>query len=84
MRKLIEQFKKLLEIDNSARSYAFLGLSYRNLGRFDEAKQYFQQGLKLDPNNATCLFNLGFIAERQGETEEAEKLFQQTLKANPD
>jgi tetratricopeptide (TPR) repeat protein len=82
--KAIEQFKKLLEIDSSARSYAFLGLSYRNLGRFDEAKQYFQQGLKLDPNNATCLFNLGFIAERQGETEEAEKLFQQTLKANPD
>ena len=82
--KAIEQFKKLLETDNSARSYAFLGLSYRNLGRFDEAKQYFQQGLKLDPHNATCLFNLGFIAERQGEAEEAENLFQQALKANPD
>ena len=82
--KAIEQFRKLLEIDNSARSYAFLGFSYRNLGRFDEAKQYFQQGLKLDPHNATCLFNLGFIAERQGEAEEAENFFQQTLKANPD
>jgi tetratricopeptide (TPR) repeat protein len=82
--KAIEKFKKLLELDNSARSYAFIGLSYRNLGRFDDAKQYFQQGLKLDPHDATCLFNLGFIAERQGEAEEAEKLFQQTLKANPD
>jgi len=81
--KAIEEFKKLLEVDNSARSYAFLGLSYRNLGRFDEAKQYFQQGLKLDPQNATCLFNLGFIAERQGETAQAEDLFQQALKANP-
>src|SRR3974377_665690 len=82
--KAIEQFKKLLEIDNSARSYAFLGLSYRNLGRFDEAKQYFQQGLKPYPPNAPCLFNLGFIAERQGEAEEAESMFQQTLKANTD
>jgi tetratricopeptide (TPR) repeat protein len=82
--KAIEQFKKLLEVDNSARSYAFLGLSYRNLGRFDEAKQYFQQGLKLDAHNATCLFNLGFIAERQGEAEQAENYFQQTLKTNPD
>jgi tetratricopeptide (TPR) repeat protein len=82
--KAIEEFKKLLELDNSARSYAFLGLSYRNLGRFEEAKQYFQQGLRLDPHNATCLFNLGFIAERQGEADEAEKMFQQTLKANPD
>jgi tetratricopeptide (TPR) repeat protein len=82
--KAIDAFKKLLEVDHSARSYAFLGLSYRNLGRFDEAKQYFQQGLKLDPRNATCLFNLGFIAERQGEADAAENLFQQTLKSNPD
>ena len=42
--KAIEEFKKLLDLEGSARSYAFLGLSYRNLGRFDEAKQYFQQG----------------------------------------
>ena len=46
--------------------------------------EYFQQGLKLDPHNATCLFNLGFIAERQGDAAEAENRFQQTLKANPD
>jgi len=82
--KAIEEFKKLLAFDSSARSYGFLGLSYRNLGRFDEAKQYFQQGLKLDPHNATCLFNLGFIAERQGDAAQAETLFQQALKANPD
>ena len=37
--KAIEEFKKLLELDKSARSYSFLGLSYRNLGRFDEAKR---------------------------------------------
>jgi len=82
--KAIEEFKKLLAIENSARSYAFLGLSYRNLGRFDEAKQYFQQGLKLEPQNATCLFNLGFIAERQGDAAAAEDYFQRTLRANPE
>jgi tetratricopeptide (TPR) repeat protein len=82
--KAIEIFNRLLEVDNSARSYAFLGLSYRNLGRFDEAKQYFEKGLKLDPHNATCLFNLGFIAERQGDSAAAETLFQQTLQSSPD
>ena len=82
--KAIDIFNRLLEVDNSARSYAFLGLSYRNLGRFDEARQYFEKGLKLDPHNATCLFNLGFIAERQGDAATAEKLFQQTLQSNPD
>jgi len=82
--KAIEQFNSLLAIERSARSYAFLGLSYRNLGRFDEAKKYFQQGLALDPRNSTCLFNLGFIAERQGDTTAAEKWFQQTLKYSPE
>src|SRR5271170_3074142 len=82
--RAIEEFKKLIEVDPSARSYAYLGLSYRDLGRFDEAKQYFQQGLKLDPHNSSCLFNLGFIAERQGDAASAETFFQQTLKSNPD
>jgi tetratricopeptide (TPR) repeat protein len=82
--KAIDQFTKLLKIENSARSYSFLGLSYRNLGRFDEAKKYFEEGIKLDPHNSLCLFNLGFIAERQGDAAAAENYFQQALRSNPD
>lgn len=82
--KAIDEFKHLVEIDPSARSYAFLGLSYRHLGRFDEARTYFEQGLKLDPRNASCLFNMGYIEGRQGNQAKAEDYFQQTLKANPD
>ena len=82
--KAIDEFNTLLEIDKSARSYAFLGLSYRNLGRFDEAKSYFEKGLALDPHNSTCLFNLGFIAERQGDAARAEQFFQKTLQNNPE
>jgi len=81
--KAIEEFNRLLDIEKSARSYAFLGLSYRNLGRFDEAKTYFQRGIALDPHSPTCLFNLGFIAERQGDAAVAERYFQETLKYNP-
>ena len=82
--KAVDEFKTLVATDRTARSYAFLGLSYRHLGRFDEAKQYFQEGVKLDPHNASCLFNLGFIEERQGNHAAAENFFQQTLKADPD
>jgi tetratricopeptide (TPR) repeat protein len=82
--KAIEEFKVLIGLDRSARSYAFLGLSYRHLGRFDEAKKYFQEGLKLDRRNASCLFNLGYIEERQGNHAAAEALFQQTLRVSPD
>ena len=82
--KAVDEFKKLIAVDRSARSYAFMGLSYRHLGRFDEARKYFQEGLKLDPHNASCLFNMGFIHERQGEHAAAEQMFVEVLKQNPD
>jgi tetratricopeptide (TPR) repeat protein len=82
--KAIEEFNLLIDLDPSARSYAFLGFSYRRLGRFDEARKYFQEGLKKDPRNSTCLFNLGYIEERQGNHPAAEHLFQEALRANPE
>jgi len=82
--KAIAVFQALIALDPTARSYAFLGLAYRNLGRFDEATKYFQEGLKLDRHNDSCLFNLGYIEERQGNEAGAEKMFQETLRANPD
>jgi tetratricopeptide (TPR) repeat protein len=82
--KAIEEFKALIALEPSAGSYAFMGLSYRHLGRFDEAKRYFQEGLKLDGRNASCLFNMGYIEERQGNHAAAETLFQEALKSNPD
>ncbi|HTS06969.1 MAG TPA: tetratricopeptide repeat protein [Candidatus Eisenbacteria bacterium] len=81
--KAIEEFKTLIELDPSARSYAFMGLSYRHLGRFDEARKYFEEGLKRDPKNAACLFNIGFIEERQGNTSAADEKLQQALRSNP-
>ncbi|MGH9494964.1 MAG: tetratricopeptide repeat protein [Candidatus Sulfotelmatobacter sp.] len=82
--KAVDELKTLIAIEPSPRSYTFMGLSYRHLGRFDEAKKYFQEGLKLDPHDASCLFNLGYIEERQGNGARAETLFQETLKSNPD
>ena len=82
--KAIEEFKKLVEVEPSARSYAYLGLSYTYLGRFDEAKQNFQSGLKLDPHNSFCLFHLGYIAKLQGDSAGAEAIFQRVLRSNPD
>ena len=82
--KAIDEFKKLIELEPSARSYTFLALSYRHLGRFDEAHKYFEEGLKREATNAACLFNIGFIEERQGDTAAADRHFQQALRSNPD
>jgi len=81
--KAIDEFKALIDLDPTARSYTFMGLSYRHLGRFDEARKYFEEGLKRDPKNAACLFNIGFIEERQGNTSAADEKFQQALRSNP-
>jgi tetratricopeptide (TPR) repeat protein len=81
--KAIEEFKKVIAIEPSAPSYALLGLSYQRLGRFDEAKQNFQQGLTLDGHNIGCLFNLGLIAEGQGDSAGADAKFQEVLRLNP-
>jgi len=82
--KAIEVFGKLIEIDPSARSYAFLGLTYRHLGRFDEARKYFAEGLKKAPRDTSCLFNLGYIEEHQGNPEAAERYFQEALRSKGD
>jgi len=82
--KAIEVFGGLIEMDPSARSYAFMGLCYRHLGRFDEARKYFLEGLKKDPHDVSCLFNLGYIEEHQGNHETAEKYFREALRAKGD
>ena len=81
--KAIEAFKSLIDLDPSASSYSFMGLSYRHLGRFDEARKYFEAGLKKDPHNPSCLFNLGYVEARQGNKARAEELFQQALRYRP-
>jgi tetratricopeptide (TPR) repeat protein len=82
--KASETFLKLIKLDPTARSYAYIGISFLNLGRFDDAKQYFQDGLKLDPHNSACLFNLGLIAVRQEDYTKGEAMLEQALHFNPD
>lgn len=82
--KAIGEFETLIRLDPSAQSYAFMGLCYRHLGRFDEAKKYFDEGLKNDPHNVACLYNLGFIENKRRNYAGAEKLLERALERDPD
>jgi len=82
--KALAEFELLREIDPTAKPYAFLSFYYRYLGRFDEAKKAALEGLKIDPHNLSCLFNLGAILNKQGDVVGAEKYLVEALKTDPD
>jgi len=78
------EFEKLIEIDPSDSSYALMGLCYLHLNRFEDARKYFDEGLKKDRRSAICLFNLGLIESKQGNFPQAERLLEESLRARPD
>lgn len=82
--RAIQEFKTLIQLDPSATSYAFMGSCYRQLGRYDEARNFLLEGLQRDPHNAACLYNLGNIANHQGKLAEAERYLNEALQAHPD
>ena len=81
--KAVEEFKTLVGLDPSPRSYALMGLCYRHLGQYEEAKRYLNESLKGDPENLTSLFHLGMIAKTQGNPSLAESYFVRAVHVDP-
>ena len=81
--KAMENFKTLITLDPSPTSYAFMGLCYRHLNQYDDAKSYFNKALAGDPRNLPALFNLGLIARKQQDNVEAEKYLRRALAIDP-
>ena len=79
-----QTFQTLIQVEPSASSFTFMGLWYRHQGQFDEAAIYFERGLKADPRNASCLYNLGYIATRQGHYHTGEQYLKQAISIQPD
>ena len=68
---------KALEIDpNDARSHALLGQLNLAAGKPDAAALEWETALKIEPENTTALYALGFLRRRQGKAAEAERLLQ--------
>src|SRR5207302_7395162 len=82
--KALEEFKTLITLDPSPRSYVFMGLCYRHLGKYDVAKGYLKRSLAADPNNVPALFNLGFVARKEGNYLQAEQYLQRAVRLDKD
>ena len=80
----IEVFSALAKQRKTVGDHAYLGMAHTYLGRFAEAKADFNEGLKIDPTDSFCLFQLAYVAKLQGDTATAEAILTKVLRAHPD
>ena len=81
---VIEKTKKLLKKDNTQVAfYNYIALSYKQLGKLDEAYLTIKKGLKMHPNNDSLLGNMGSICRAMDKLSEAENFFKRALDVNP-
>ena len=76
---------KAIELDpNEGRSHTLLGQFQLAAGNVNAAAQEWRTALKIEPENATALYQLGLLCRKQGKAEEAQRLLEtfQRVKAN--
>ncbi len=70
---------------NPAHSVALSDIGFAKMQQKDllRARQYFNQALKIDPDNAAALVNLATLNEMEGKRDEAASLYRQVLELLP-
>lgn len=62
---------------------ADLGFAKLEKKEYDRAKEYFEQALKIDPENPYALINLGVVYEHEGDSARARDLYRRVLEMGP-
>ncbi len=58
----LKAFKQAVSLNPKfAAAYNYLGLTYRQLGLYDQAAQAYVQAIRLQPQNFVFVYNLGFL-----------------------
>ena len=73
-----EQLHRQVNLDH-AMSLSDVGFQKLQEKKYDEAKNYFQKALEINPASPYALMNLGVIAEQEGKTVEAISYYQQVI-----
>ena len=63
--------------------YVLRGAAEVQLGKLDEGASSFAQALRLEPDSAPALFNLGRLRLREGKLEEAERHLRRLVELQP-
>jgi tetratricopeptide (TPR) repeat protein len=66
-----------------ADSWNGLGLAFKGLFRWDEARDAYLRGIEFDPNNYHLWFNLGIYYKEKEQYTEASNAFKKTITLAP-
>ena len=84
-KKAIDYYKLILETEpENDTAYLFLGLTYRRIGKLEEAKKSYKKVIELKPNLADPYYNLGNIFYSLNKLDEAKENYQKAIKFKPD
>ncbi len=80
--------EKLLSIEEVNPSWwnllFFIALAYRNLGKMDQAVEYFEKVIRIKPDQAESLNELGLCHSALGNLSEAARYFKKALNMDPE
>jgi len=85
----IKQYKKVIAMTQStarlnavtrAQTFRNMGLAYRQLGDYGDARESFQQAVNLNPNDGESWLGLGIMAHKLGDLKTAIPAYSQALK----
>lgn len=82
--KAIPLFNEVVKDDpQNADAYNYLGYSYRQMGKLDDALKYYQMALKIDPNHKGANAYLGELYLMKNDLPKAEENLSVIQKACP-
>lgn len=64
--------------------YTEMGIAATEQGRFEEAYDFFQRALEIDPSYPPALYNMGNTLAKEGRYEAAIKAYQKAIQKDPD
>lgn len=64
----------LIDQPTNAEANYYVGLAAEKMGKLSEAKKYYTQALKLEPQHTSSIFELALIANKEGNINEVERL----------
>jgi tetratricopeptide (TPR) repeat protein len=80
----IQYYQQYLEKNSkNADAHVDLGICYKELGKFAEAKSEMQKALKDVPKHIYAHFNLGIVCLSEGNLKEANEWFKKTVALDP-